>query len=758
MPSGRAKAITAPTGCQCDSLPRFSGARAWPACYRGTGLARGSITPAVSRPALIGGLIFIGTVLLVLALGPADSRGAGPERVQVETPGPAALERLNGLGLDVAQVTTPESDVLLWSRADRRALRRAGLDFRLLADPPPTPSSAPELPSGRTTYRYWEDYQQKMRELARRHPGLVRLRDMGKTRLGRNILGLEIARDVWNRDGRPSFFQYGAHHSREWPSAEWPMEFAIELVENSDEGQLADLLDRVRFFIFPVINVDAFIASRGAGPSPTGSPLDFGPILGAGSNEYRRKTCRPLAGERLRPCSAQNPRGGVDLNRNYGYYWGGVGTDQVPTSEINRGPRAFSEPESEAVRRFTARFQPLTLLTHHTYSDQGIWLRPPAFQDPELFPGGLAPDEPELAALADAMGADTGWPSIKGYDFYPVTGATDDWNYLAQASLAFTSEGKGPNFHSYFDLMVRDVYPGMSRAMVTAAEAASTAGSVITGQAPPGARLEVAKQFEMPTCDGFTEEIHCILPGPSLPEELSSTMVVDQTGQFSWRVNPSSRPLVSGESWTLTCSPPGGQSVSRQVEVARGGTAEVDLSDCDPGELEAPSAGFRPIEEPLAGERVNLLATGYGKGLPITSYSWDMDGDGQFGDATGRVASRVWNRPGRRSAGLRVTDSAGQVSTARKTVSVARQPAGRPSLSLRLFPASTVVDRNVAFVATGSAGRYFWDLDGDGRFSDGRGAEVSRTYLRPGSYRIGVRLVGENGRKSVERRTLRISG
>ena len=32
------------------------------------------------------------------------------------------------------------------------------------------------------------------------------------------------------RDGKPVFLQMGAHHAREWPSAEHAMEWAYELV------------------------------------------------------------------------------------------------------------------------------------------------------------------------------------------------------------------------------------------------------------------------------------------------------------------------------------------------------------------------------------------------------------------------------------------------------------------------------------------------------------------------------------------------
>lgn len=60
---------------------------------------------------------------------------------------------------------------------------------------------------------------------------------------------------------------------------------------------------------------------------------------------------------------------GVDLNRNYGFKWGGKGTSRRPCSEIYCGSHAFSEAESEAQRRFfgetTEKFY--AFLTFHSY-------------------------------------------------------------------------------------------------------------------------------------------------------------------------------------------------------------------------------------------------------------------------------------------------------------------------------------------------------------------------------------------------------
>ena len=70
--------------------------------------------------------------------------------------------------------------------------------------------------------------------LARRYPNLVKpLTLPNKSIEGRSVRGIEITTQAANtEDGKPVFLMLGAHHAREWPSAEHSMEFAYDLLEN----------------------------------------------------------------------------------------------------------------------------------------------------------------------------------------------------------------------------------------------------------------------------------------------------------------------------------------------------------------------------------------------------------------------------------------------------------------------------------------------------------------------------------------------
>ncbi len=66
---------------------------------------------------------------------------------------------------------------------------------------------------------------------------------------------------------------------------------------------------------------------------------------------------------------------GVDLNRNYGYMWGCDDTGSSPdsTGETFRGPSAFSEPETQAVKWLSEYYNFRLALNYHTYSNLLIY-------------------------------------------------------------------------------------------------------------------------------------------------------------------------------------------------------------------------------------------------------------------------------------------------------------------------------------------------------------------------------------------------
>ena len=75
------------------------------------------------------------------------------------------------------------------------------------------------------------------------------------------------------------------------------------------------------------------------------------------------------------------------------------------------------------------------------------------------------------------------------------------------------------------------------------------------------------------------------------------------------------------------------------------------------------------------GEEVTFVSYSDDLDGNITEQAWDMNGDGDFDDAAGPLATRKFPVPGQRTVTLRVTDDKGAASTLSLTVLVREQPA-----------------------------------------------------------------------------------
>ena len=519
-----------------------------------------------------------------------------PQLVTVDTPTRADKALPQTLGLDLTEHAGQDYvEVVLHTTEDVAALASAGLGYDvripdLLAREAETNQvnaayaaatvSSP-LPSGRDSYRTLDDYNADMTALANEHPDLVERFALPHPSLdGRQIYGVEIGKDVRAADrGLPTFLMLGVYHAREWPSGEHAMEFAVDLVTNyGTDPRITDLVNRSRVVVVPVLNVDGFDMSRTDGELIDLREADGGgtaSILGTPGNAYKRKNCRIVDGQDTPDGScvlaATSPGGygvGVDLNRNYGGYWGGPGASDLFADATYRGAAAFSEPETQNIRELISGRQVTTLITNHTFSN--LVLRPNGAA-PDLVPTsegvplGDPYDEAALKELGDSMAAQNGYASQHAWELYDTTGSVEDWSYNATGGFGYTFEIGPDEFHPPFPKVI-DEYLGAGQyagkgnreafllALGNAVDPATH--SVLTGKAPAGATLRLRKTFATPTWDG------------SIQDSLDSTMVVGANGKYTWHVNPSTRPVVmdrqvetvSGEpvqeeTWTGTTAP-----------------------------------------------------------------------------------------------------------------------------------------------------------------------------------------------------------
>jgi len=175
--------------------------------------------------------------------------------------------------------------------------------------------------------------------------------------------------------------------------------------------------------------------------------------------------------------SCGSSRLGVDLNRNYDFFWGdtsGGRASDDPCKSNYAGRRAFSEPESRAVRGLARRLFPRaqrrddpegsvdvpvgednTGVFVDVHSSGGYVFYPWGYEDSK------SPDNDSLESLARKMASFNGYKLWAGGqpDFqYPVSGDASDYMYAAMGVASFGYE-IGKAFYEDCDLFERKIAP-----------------------------------------------------------------------------------------------------------------------------------------------------------------------------------------------------------------------------------------------------------------------------------------------------------
>lgn len=103
----------------------------------------------------------------------------------------------------------------------------------------------------------------------------------------------------------------------------------------------------------------------------------------------------------------------VDLNRNFDCKWKATSTWRG--NIVNAGTSAFSEPESKAIKSFVLENNPEAVVFWHSQSN--------AVYASECNNGIL----PETLNIMDAYAKASGYPAIKTFDSYEITGDAEGW-------------------------------------------------------------------------------------------------------------------------------------------------------------------------------------------------------------------------------------------------------------------------------------------------------------------------------------------
>lgn len=270
-----------------------------------------------------------------------------------------------------------------------------------------------------TGYHTAQSLEQDLRRLAESAPGIAELHEIGRSVENRPIWALRIGE---RRNNTRKLLFMGCHHAREWIAVEVPYYLADYLVANAGSQPVAGWLSRAELWVAPMVNPDGHEYTRG-GPA----------------QRLWRKNRRPNRDGSV----------GVDPNRNYGYMWGTLNvptSSKVPSDETYVGPRAFSEPETRAVRDLVGRELFSGIITYHSYSQ--LILYPWGYTNEPI------PDRPDrdlMTMLARDMAQQIRDVHGKVYtpeqasQLYPTAGDTTDYTYGIYGIPSFTVELRPTN-------------------------------------------------------------------------------------------------------------------------------------------------------------------------------------------------------------------------------------------------------------------------------------------------------------------------
>lgn len=284
-------------------------------------------------------------------------------------------------------------------------------------------------------YHSYDSLRSDLDTLQNNYPNIAKVVDIGNSWESRDILALKISDDVNTDDSsEPDILFMGNHHAREWISVEVPYYIGKYLLEHySTDSEIKQLVDDNEIWVIPMVNPDGHEYSRTHDRLWRKNRMDFG--LGI----Y-----------------------GVDLNRNYGYQWGccggSSGSPWPDLSGIYRGPDAFSELETQAIRNLiqSPNHEFVKSLSYHSYSQL------------VLYPWGYTRNAPlhefQLYNMAVRMASEINAVGVEhtakqSSHLYITDGSSDDWLYNEKNMAAFTIELRPSDSNVGFILPETQIIP-----------------------------------------------------------------------------------------------------------------------------------------------------------------------------------------------------------------------------------------------------------------------------------------------------------
>jgi carboxypeptidase T len=256
-------------------------------------------------------------------------------------------------------------------------------------------------------------------------PSIARTEIIGYTQQEqRAMYAIKISDNVASDEDEPVLLFDGTHHACEIMGMEICLALADTLLHSyATQPEITSIINDFEIWIVPLINPDGNSAIHNNISlyyRKNGRDLDSDGVL----YEY---TCNNSWS-----CSTE----GIDLNRNYDWYWqyGGSG---IPMNYYYRGAYASSESENQAITGLVSRIRPQISLTYHSWGE--VVYYPWTWNT-----GAAAPDSTVILEIANEFASlilkEDGSGSYDPEHSDGLSGEALNWQYARYGTISFLPE------------------------------------------------------------------------------------------------------------------------------------------------------------------------------------------------------------------------------------------------------------------------------------------------------------------------------
>lgn len=273
-------------------------------------------------------------------------------------------------------------------------------------------------------YRTYEEFTTELQSLALQYPDLCRLDSIGRAaQFPRTIWCMKLSDNAAEEEDELSLFYFGIHHAREPVGGETIMLMINHFLENyGADPQITSWMNDYEIFFVPLLNPDGHYA------------------VTSGLTDYWRKNARDtnhngIFYEFTGGTSMWNTvTEGVDLNRNYDWYWELGGSANLHSYSY-RGAYPFSEDELYGIVNLAIEQRFVCGISFHSYGEVVYY--------PWTLSGQPAPDQDVLEAIARDLAGRFIKDSGEPYDYDTASaqsGQCRNWFYGFAGTVAYCLE------------------------------------------------------------------------------------------------------------------------------------------------------------------------------------------------------------------------------------------------------------------------------------------------------------------------------